>query len=413
MHSDTLDFYWTVSSGSQRKALRALSQADTTESVIVNSELDASRFPEPEHLMVAFTTKMNEPWPGPEWILDSGGYSTLSQTGSYGSTVTEHLDFVAEHDDCISRFALRDWACEPSLLSEYGRAISTHQKWTTRDHILQFEAYETRDIDAEPMAVVQGYDIRGYLEHIDELADYGLITDYVGLGSVCRRGQDAEIKNTILRVREALPERVSLHGFGVKQSVLESPAVRNALDSVDSNAWEQNLYTDATTTAHDGPEWRDEWLTYRKPGFPRCSWENYLITYLDYRNRLTNLLDQPHDSTDRAGSNVSVTSLTDWGANSQDRAAANYQVLECVCGRQIDPGAPSPNPRTGGCRHCRTAALSHWDTIRDRRERAIGAHPATASPSLPAGPKAEQTNASAGQPAASESRTTQTTLPNQ
>lgn len=362
---DALDFHWTVSSGSSRKALRALSEDDDTES-LAETPFGPDEFQAPEYAMVSFATKMNEPWDGPTWIIDSGGYSTLTTNPEYQSEISDYVDFLNTHEATIDYYALRDWACEPDLLRQWDHSVEDHQQWTLRDHIQTIEQADS--LDAEPIAVLQGYDVRDYLECIDLFRDHGLITDKMGIGSVCRRNQTELIRNTILRVREALPPRVDLHGFGVKQEVLESPDILSGLDSVDSNAWDSRLYYDADTSAHEGPKhYDDEWLDYRTPDRPSFNWRNMLIAYRDYRRDLGRLLDL--DQIDKpTGDFETVTSLRDY--RSGDHNADEYILVKCVCGTLLDPGQPA-DAQTGQCRHCEQTLLQLWDLHTARREQAV------------------------------------------
>jgi hypothetical protein len=179
---DALDFHWTVSSGSSRKALRALSEDDNTES-LGETPFDPDEFESPEYAMVSYATKMKKPWDGPTWIIDSGGYSTLTTNPEYQSEIRDYIDFLQTHESTIDYFALRDWACEPDLLRQWDRSVEDHQQWTLRDHIQTIEQADQSWLDAEPIAVLQGYDVRDYLECIDLFRDHGLITDKMGIGS--------------------------------------------------------------------------------------------------------------------------------------------------------------------------------------------------------------------------------------
>ncbi|SEO97382.1 hypothetical protein SAMN05216388_102530 [Halorientalis persicus] len=366
---DELDFVWTVSSGSSRKALRALSKDDHTET-LDETPFDPAAFNAPEYAMVSYATKMNEPWDGPSWILDSGGYSTLSSNPEYETSISDYITFIEERDDLIEHFALRDWACEPDLLRRWDRSVTQHQQWTLRDHIETIEAASNRGLDADPVAVLQGYDVREYLEHLDLLQDHGLITDKMGIGSVCRRGQTERIRNTVLRVRDALPSRVDLHGFGVKQTVMNSPDILAALDSVDSNAWDSRLYYDATTTAHEGPKhFQDEWVNYRKPEYPSFNWVNMLIAYRDYRRDVDAVISEAaaiNPDVDTTG--VTVTSIGDYTSGDYD--VDEYVRIKCLCGKVLDPGRPAAK-LSGRCRHCEGTALNIWDLQLSNREQAL------------------------------------------
>jgi hypothetical protein len=159
-----------------------------------------------------------------------------------------------------------------------------------------------------------------------------------------------------------------LHGFGVKQDILESPDILSGLDSVDSNAWDSRLYYDADTSAHEGPKhYDDEWLDYRTPDRPSFNWRNMLIAYRDYRHDLGALLDL--DQIDEpSGEFETVTSLQDY--RSGDHDADEYILIKCVCGNRLDPGQPT-GAQTERCRHCERMLLDLWDSHVSRREQAV------------------------------------------
>jgi len=334
MNHDALRFYFTVASGSSRKALRMAERDDTVEDH--DREIDLSEVPPPESAMVSFATKMNKPWAGPEWFVDSGGYSTLDASGEYDAPVEDYIQYIAEHERrdgvTIDRFALRDWACETELLRANNRSERIHQNWTIRDHVACLEAADEYGVDADPVAVLQGYDVRDYLRHVDYYRDHGLLTDHVGIGSVCKRTDVSEIQSLVSQLRDALPSRVSIHGFGVTRELLSLPDVVSALDSVDTAAWDHAAYYDAVSNGS-----ADE---------HRYTWDRVQESYQAYRTETVARLDA-HDSDDDR--RVEVRSLESFGDEPVDVSAV-HPILQCVCGTLVDPEAPATHGP--GCRHC-------------------------------------------------------------
>jgi len=86
------------------------------------------------------------------------------------------------------------------------------------------------------MVVIQGWEREDYLDCIRKLNNHGCITEYMGIGSVCREEKDKKLKEIILTCRAALPN-VKLHAFGIKKTMLRDREVVEALDSSDSFAW--------------------------------------------------------------------------------------------------------------------------------------------------------------------------------
>lgn len=164
------------------------------------------------------------------WILDSGGFSELSEFGEWR---TSEDDYVREVERWRSVGQLvwvapQDWMCEPFVLEKTGGSVAVHQQmtvenflrlrdrlgplvipvlqgWTRDDYHLCWATYEANGVDLEDEPVV-------------------------GIGSVCRRQNTAEAGEI---VRSLAPLR--LHGFGVKLTGLES--FGDALLSADSMAW--------------------------------------------------------------------------------------------------------------------------------------------------------------------------------
>lgn len=211
---------------------------------------------EESHVMISFATANNTPFETIDNLfVDSGGYSELQHNGGYQSPDRAYLDYVEEH--APERYVLRDYPCDPDLLWRLGRSVSDHQRRTTEHSRELLEAHEKRDIEAEPVAVLQGWTAEQYITHLDELRDAGILTSYVALGSLCRRHDSAAVAQIIQRVREALASEHRLHAFGVKTSVLQVPGVLDALDSADSTAYDFRTRMQETQST-----WREQVYHY-------------------------------------------------------------------------------------------------------------------------------------------------------
>jgi len=251
-------FYFGAASGSSRKALRQL---------------------EEPNVMLNYATKMNEPWDGIERLfIDSGGYSFMKGKGEYDTDDATYLDFIEAHAPEL--FALRDYPCEPDVLAEHGRRVEDHQQRTLRRHRSLLDLLEDRDLPGTPLAVLQGWSIDDYLRCVDLFRDHDVLTDYVGIGSVCRRNQEAEIRRIIVAVRDALPSRVRLHAFGVKSSVLRYPDVRGALASADSQSYEMQA----------------QWGTLHAKGAGSKTFRDSALEYLKQKRRIETLLASDADA---------------------------------------------------------------------------------------------------------------------
>ena len=115
------------------------------------------------------------------------------------------------------------------------------------------------DLNANTQMVVQGWTIKDYLENIDRIKDHGLLTEHLGIGSVCRRGQNKEIARIIRAVHNNVPSWVKLHGFGVKTSVLRDTDARFYLYSADSQSWDyERRYGDWLRHQYNGKTWKEK-----------------------------------------------------------------------------------------------------------------------------------------------------------
>jgi hypothetical protein len=65
------------------------------------------------------------------------------------------------------------------------------------------------------------------------LENEGLITEVMGVGSICRRNSEREILNIAREIKERIPQ-VKLHGFGVKTSLLKYPYGKQTVSLFDS-----------------------------------------------------------------------------------------------------------------------------------------------------------------------------------
>jgi len=90
----------------------------------------------------------------------------------------------------------------------------------------------------------------------------GVLTDLVGVGSVCRRDATDEIISILHTVSDALPQSARMHAFGVKTDVLrrEIPA---KLISVDTHSYDfrARYYC---VEHYDSKGWRDVAYHYLK-----------------------------------------------------------------------------------------------------------------------------------------------------
>lgn len=246
-----LEWYDGAASGQQRSALMRM---------------------QPDRLMISHATACHYPWDNCyqsrddyTLFIDSGGYSHLATgTGEFDSSKQEYLEYVECHEPRY--WALRDYPCEPDLLEKHDRTVAEHQRRTLEDHIELLDAAEQRNTPGQPVAVLQGWTVDDYLSHFEVLKDHGALTDYIGIGSVCRRYQPKNVAQIITRLRSEIPPKFDLHAFGVKNEVLQYREVLDSLRSADSSAY---AYEFSCHDLADGESFtfRDaarSWLTWRR-----------------------------------------------------------------------------------------------------------------------------------------------------
>lgn len=171
------------------------------------------------------------------WALDSGGFSELSQYGSWS-----HAPRPAQYIASIRRYvaqighlawaAPQDWMCEPHITAKTGRTVAEHQALTTDNYLTLTELGPELPI----IPVIQGHRVHEYLDHVALYRAAGVDLNaaaVVGVGSICRRQATKEVNEifTALRV-EGLR---NLHGFGLKK--LGMAMSGHLLTSADSMAW--------------------------------------------------------------------------------------------------------------------------------------------------------------------------------
>ena len=164
------------------------------------------------------------------FMLDSGAYSVILKYGKYPFTAEEYADGIKLWKPDIAW--TMDYPCEPKA-TEKGKYTSlTAQDMTIRNQI------SLLDQGVETQMVVQGYEPDEYLENLDKIKSAGLLTQHLGIGSICRRGQVKEIARIIRLIHNNVPGWVKLHGFGIKTSVLAQTDARFYLYSADSQSWD-------------------------------------------------------------------------------------------------------------------------------------------------------------------------------
>jgi hypothetical protein len=180
-----------------------------------------------------FPVRMGCPWAG-----DSGAYAALmmgrdsaehpwsAEPDLYGSMWVRLIDDVGPPDFV----AIQDWPCEPGVLARTGFTVAQHQEMTLDSYLHLAGEFDM----VQWLPVLQGWHPDDYLRHFDAYTRAGvdLAGMHVGIGSVCRRGGQADIERVF---RTLAPLGMRMHGFGVSINGLRR--IGHLLASSDSQAW--------------------------------------------------------------------------------------------------------------------------------------------------------------------------------
>lgn len=213
MSDNEFTFYYGAAAWSERKTLQQL---------------------EIPNVMISYATGKNTPWDGIDRLfIDSGGYSLMLSTGEH-PPVSQYLDHIADHNPAF--WAYQDYPCEHDILQKYDRSVDNHIDRTIDRAITCANRADDLGIDGGTF-VLQGWYADDYLKCLDKAREHGLLTSRIGIGSVCGRTDKRQASRIIRSVRNNLPSKYDLHGFGIKRSLLSRAPVRRALTSADSLAY--------------------------------------------------------------------------------------------------------------------------------------------------------------------------------
>ena len=163
------------------------------------------------------------------FMMDSGAFAVIQKHGKYPYSPEAYaLGIEKWHPDIAWTM---DYPCEPSVQKkgQYGPVSAQEMTITNQLKLL--------DLNTDTQMVVQGWTVQDYLENIDRIKDQGLLTERLGIGSICRRGQNREIARIIRAIHNNVPSWVKLHGFGIKVSALKYTDAKFNLYSADSMSW--------------------------------------------------------------------------------------------------------------------------------------------------------------------------------
>jgi hypothetical protein len=169
-----------------------------------------------------------------DWILDSGSFSQIKDSGRHTLSAQEYLGKIEQFSKCGRLLAAvcQDWMCEPFILEKTGLSVGGHQERTIQSY-LELKAQAPVPI----LPVLQGFRPREYVSHVRAYGNLLFQGAWVGVGSVCNRNGNQDAIEDVLLAIKAERGDLRLHGFGLKLNALERPTVRALLYSSDSLAW--------------------------------------------------------------------------------------------------------------------------------------------------------------------------------
>lgn len=197
---------------------------------------DARHFPR-ACVSVRALARRRKPLGCDEVLLDSGAFTEINLHGGYRFPVREYADEIRRLHGAgavkIIAAVSQDYMCEPFMLAKTGLTVEDHQRLT----IERYDALVAENLPVPVMPVLQGYAPSDYVRHLKAYGNRLEAGAWVGVGSVCKRnGRPEQVLDVLYAIKTERPD-LRLHGFGVKQTSLQHPGVRELLYSADSMAW--------------------------------------------------------------------------------------------------------------------------------------------------------------------------------
>lgn len=188
--------------------------------------------------MISYNTIRNRvsDFPVNDWIMDSGAFTEVVKNGGYRASPEDYAKDVVRWSQCGNMLAAvsQDFMCEDVAIRATGLSIPVHQEMT----IERYDRIRANVPDyIHIMPVLQGYQPKEYVRHINMYGDRLKEGMWVGVGSVCKRNSSvSEIEDVLLAIRDKRGD-LRIHGFGIKLTALKSDFVWESLYSSDSMAW--------------------------------------------------------------------------------------------------------------------------------------------------------------------------------
>jgi hypothetical protein len=155
-------------------------------------------------------------------IVDSGGFQLLSTFKEYPFTYEQYYNFVERLNP--DYFVSMDYPCDKKE-----NAKENIEK--TIDNLIKLKEFD----DERLIPVIQGYDFNDYLYCLDRLKSQGLLSDYVGIGSLVPKSIESAERIILALINELKGKKI--HIFGLKIELLKNPKIMENIYSFDTMSY--------------------------------------------------------------------------------------------------------------------------------------------------------------------------------
>lgn len=211
-------------------------------------------------------------------FCDSGGFYFHFKGTDYPFSPADYIAWLTAMAPDYA--ACMDYPCEAEVAADDAAVFSRQVRCIDHARVL----LACRGC-WEWLPVLQGRTVAQYLRHVDMYRAAGLVTPYMGIGSLCRRTRIDEIQAIIHALTEALPG-TRFHLFGVKMQIFkQADALPESVASADSGAWNGMF----------GPG-RERWKSAQARGLTQAEYE-VREALPAYRGKLTRAFETPKQLT--------------------------------------------------------------------------------------------------------------------
>jgi hypothetical protein len=177
------------------------------------------------------------PAPAPIHFCDSGGFVFGRKAGGFPFSLDDYHEWLTLMRPDVA--ACLDLPCEAEIAADDAE-VARRQRWTLEAAAVLM----SRPASWRWLPVVQGRTLEQYADHARAYREAGLVTEYMGIGSLCRRTSLKEIRAIIGTVAAELPG-TRFHLFGIALRLLtQHVALHPAVLSLDSGAWNGRFGSD-------------------------------------------------------------------------------------------------------------------------------------------------------------------------